>query len=47
MNKCKFSELTIIVLLIFVMHLMNGAQFLNATQVTVCVIIVKLPLTRI
>ena len=33
MTKSKFSASSIVVLSIFVMHLVNGAQILNATCV--------------
>ena len=33
MTESKFSGSSIVVPSIFVMHLMNGAQFLNATSV--------------
>ena len=34
MTKSKFSASSIVVTSIFVMHLVNGAQFLNATCVS-------------
>ena len=40
MTKAKFSASSIVVLSIFVMHLINGAQVLNATWATWCPIIV-------
>ena len=46
MTKSKSSASSIIVPSIFVIHLMNGAHFLNATCVTQCPIIVISPLTK-
>ena len=45
MTKSK-SSASPIVPSIFVIHLVNGAQFLNVTSVTWCSVIVILPLTR-
>ena len=48
MTKSKSSVSSIIVPPIFVIHLVNGAQFLNATCITcvTCPIIVILPLNK-
>ena len=46
MTKSKFSESSIVVPSIFVIHLVNDVQFLNATSVTLCSIIVISPLTK-
>ena len=40
MTKSKFSATSIVVSSIFVIHLVNGAQFLNATFVAWCPIVV-------
>ena len=47
MTKSKFSASSIVISSIFVIHLVNGAQFLNATCVTCCPIIVISPFTKI
>ena len=39
MNKSKSSALFVVVPLISVIHLVNGAQFLNAAWITWCSII--------
>ena len=46
MTKSKSSASSIVVPTIFVIHLMNGAQFLNVTYVTRYPIILILPLTK-
>ena len=47
MNKSKSSVSSIVVPSIFVMHLVTGAQFLNATSVArLRPVIVILPLTK-
>ena len=46
MTKSKSSASPIVVPSIFVIHSINGAQFLNATCVTSCPIIVMLILTK-
>ena len=46
MTKSKCAESSIAVPLIFVIHLVNGVQFLNATRAAVFPAIVILPLTR-
>ena len=47
MTKSKSSASSIVVPSIFVMHLMIGAQFLNATGAgLLCVVAVVLPLTK-
>ena len=46
MSKSKSLALSIVVPLIFVIHLLNGAKFLNAACVTWCPIIEILPLTK-
>ena len=47
MTKSKSSASSIVVPSIFVIYLVNGAQFLNATCDAGCPIIVTLPLTKI
>ena len=47
MNKCNYSASSSVIPSIFVIHLVNGAQFFGATLVTASLIIVMLPLTRI
>ena len=46
MTKSKSSASSIIVLLTFVIHLMNGAQFLNATCVVGAAVTIISPLTK-
>ena len=46
MTKSKSSASSIVVPTIFVIHLMNDAQFLNVTYVTRYPIILILPLTK-
>ena len=46
MTKSKFSASSIVVPLIFVIHLVNGAQFLNAVCLNWCPIMEILPLTK-
>ena len=45
MMKSKFSASSIVVSSTFVIHLVNGAQFLNATFLTRCPIMVISPVT--
>ena len=47
MTKYKLSASFIVVLSIFVMHLVNSAQFVNATRVARCPIGVISPLTKL
>ena len=48
MNKSKSSESYIVAPSIFVMHVMNGAHFLNATGVgLLCGVVMISPLTKI
>ena len=46
MTKSKFSASSIVVPSIFVIYLVNGAQFLNANCITECPIVVILPLPK-
>ena len=46
MTKSKFSASSIVVPSCFVIHLVNGAQFLNATCVSGATIIVISPVTE-
>ena len=46
MTKSKSAASSIAVPSIFVIHLVNGAQFLNATCATLCTLIVILPPTK-
>ena len=46
MTKSKFSASCIVFSSIFVIHLVNGEQFSNATFVSQCPIIVISPLTK-
>ena len=45
MTKSNSLASSIVLQLIFVIHLVNGAQFVNATLVAVCPIKVMSPLT--
>ena len=45
-TKSKFSVSSIVVSSIFVIHLVNGAQFLNATCVAGAAVRVVSPLTK-
>ena len=47
MTKSKSSESSFVVPLIFVIHLVNGAQFLNDTCVAGAVVTVISPLNKI
>ena len=47
MTEYKSSASSIVVSSIFVKHLVNGAQFLNATCVTAAPVTVISPLTKI
>ena len=46
MTKSKFSASSFVGPTIFVMHLVNGSQFLNATCATSCPMILISPLTK-
>ena len=46
MTEFQFSASSIVVSSIFVIHLVNGAQFLNATSAAWCPLIEILPLTE-
>ena len=47
MTKSKSSASSIVVLSIFVIHLVNGAQFLNATGVELlCAVVMISPRTK-
>ena len=46
MTKSKFAASSIVPLSIFVIHLVNGAQFLNATFVPRFALTVISPLTK-
>ena len=46
MNKYKSSASSIVVASIFLIHLVNGAQFLSTTCVSVADVTVILPLTK-
>ena len=47
MTKSKSSASSIVIPSIFVIQLMNGAQFLSATRASIFPVIVILPLTKI
>ena len=47
MTRSKFSASSIVVSTVFVIHLVNGAQFLNATCVAGAAMTVISPLTKI
>ena len=47
MTKSKSSASSIVVPSIFVIHLVNGAQFLNATCISPAAVTVISPLTKI
>ena len=47
MTKSKSSALSIVVQSTFVIHLVNGAQFLNTTCVVGVALTLILPLTKI
>ena len=47
MTKSKSSASSVVVPLIFVIHLVNGAQFLNDTCVAGAAVTVISPLTKI
>ena len=46
MNKSKFSASSIVASSIFVIHLANGAQFLNTTYVAGAALTLIPPLTK-
>ena len=46
MTKSKSSAASIVVPSIFVIHLINGTQFLNITQATIFPAIAILPFTK-
>ena len=46
MTKSNFSALSIVVPSIFVIHLVNGAEFLNDTYVSTASVTVISPLTK-
>ena len=47
MTKSKFSASSFVVPSIFVIHLINGAQFVNATRAAIFPVIVILPFNKI